>query len=99
MEKWSQFYWKIQMIEHVGLILEEILEKGPNWFAERRLPEENQKNMDKKDFIFLCNGEHESLGSEDGLCYWCDGSGEGYAPDTSCRACSSVAEKEYEPED
>jgi hypothetical protein len=32
-------------------------------------------------------------------CFWCEGSGEGYAPDTLCQACSSVAEKEYEPED
>ncbi len=33
-------------------------------------------------------------------CYWCDGSGQGYGPDTNCRACSGLGrpEVEYEPE-
>ena len=31
-------------------------------------------------------------------CFWCDGSGEGYASDTNCRHCSGLGSKELEYE-
>lgn len=31
-------------------------------------------------------------------CYWCDGSGEGYGPDTNCRSCGGLGREEVEYE-